>query len=118
MITLNTQIKSFIVCEINNNITRLFHPRTIWSGYVSNDRVIGCKQQTDLPHLHSLQGPRIYIMASQVVKHMNTHHLLYDLQHSFREKKSCETQLAMLVEDLGGKQTDIILLDFSDRVTK
>ena len=57
-------------------------------------------------------------MASQVVKHMNTHDLLYDLQHGFREKRSCETQLAMLVLDLArnlgaGKQTDLIILDFS-----
>ena len=44
--------------------------------------------------------------------------ILYDLQHGFREKRSCETQLIMLIEDLArnvsvGKQTDIILLDFS-----
>ena len=39
-------------------------------------------------------------MASQIVKHMNEHSLLYDLQHGFREKRSCETQLTMLVEDL------------------
>ena len=59
-----------------------------------------------------------HIMASQIVKHMNEHSLLYDLQHGFREKRSCETQLTMLVEDLSraankGKQTDLILLDFS-----
>ena len=66
-----------------------------------------------------------HIMASQVVKHMNTHDLLYDLQHSFREKRTCETQLAMLVEDLArnmsaGKQTDLIglLLDFSKAFDK
>ena len=49
-----------------------------------------------------------------------------DLQHGFREKRSCETQLIMLIEDSArnarlGKQTDIILLDFSkvfDKVTK
>ena len=52
-----------------------------------------------------------HIMASQIVKHMNEHSLLYDLQHGFREKRSCETQLTMLVEDLargasrGSKQT-------------
>ena len=34
-----------------------------------------------------------HIMASQVVKHMNTHDLLYDLQHRFREKRSCETKI-------------------------
>ena len=41
-----------------------------------------------------------HIIASHVVKHLNTHGLLYDLQHGFREKRSCETQLTMLVEDL------------------
>ena len=59
-----------------------------------------------------------HIMASHVVKHFNSHDLLYDLQHGFREKRSCETQLTMLVEDLArnmssGKQTDLVLLDFS-----
>ena len=39
-------------------------------------------------------------MASQVVKHMNRHDLLYDVQYGFREKRSFETQFAMLVEDL------------------
>ena len=41
----------------------------------------------------------------------------------FREKRSCETQLVMMVEDLArnanvGKQTDIILLDFSKAFDK
>ena len=45
------------------------------------------------------------------------------LQHGFREKRSCETQLIMLIEDLArntsvGKQTDIILLDFSKAFDK
>ena len=43
---------------------------------------------------------------------------MYDLQHVFYERRSCETQLIMLVEDLArkaslGKQTYLILLDFS-----
>ena len=54
---------------------------------------------------------------------MNTHDLPYYLQHGFREKGSCETQLAMLVEDLArnlsaGKQIDLILLDFSKAFDK
>ena len=58
-----------------------------------------------------------------MVKHLNAHDLLYDLQHGFREKRSCETQLTMLVEDLArnvskGKQTDLILLDFSKAFDK
>ena len=54
-----------------------------------------------------------HIMVSHIVKHMNEHSLLYDLQHGFREKRSCETQLTMLVEDLARKQANLILLDFS-----
>ena len=53
-----------------------------------------------------------HIIASQLVKHMNSHDLLYELQHGFRENRSCETQLIMLVEDLArnasaAKQTDL-----------
>ena len=45
------------------------------------------------------------------------------LQHGLREKRSCETQLTMLVEDLArnlskGKQTDLVLLDFSKAFDK
>ena len=58
-----------------------------------------------------------------MVKLLNLHDLLYDLQHGFREKRSCETQLTMLVEDLArnlskGKQTDLVLLDFSKTFDK
>lgn len=62
-------------------------------------------------------------MASHLVKHLNSHDLLFDLQHGFCEKRSCETQLTMLVEDLAmnvsqGRQTDLILLDFSKAFDK
>ena len=66
-----------------------------------------------------------HIIASNVVKHLNTNRLMYDLQHSFRERRSCETQLHVvsLIEDLAhksslGKQTDLILLDFSKAFDK
>ena len=54
-------------------------------------------------------------MASQIVKCMNEHNLLYDLQHEFREKRSCETQLTMLVQDIArnASKGNLILLDFS-----
>ena len=32
-----------------------------------------------------------HIIAMNVVSHMDKHNLLYDLQHSFRSKRSCET---------------------------
>ena len=64
-----------------------------------------------------------HIMASHLVKHFGKHDLLYDLQHGFREKRSCDTQLTMLFEDLArntsvGKQIDLILLDFSKAFDK
>ena len=45
------------------------------------------------------------------------------LKNGFREKRSCETQLIMLIEDLArnasvGSQTDIILFDFSKAFDK
>lgn len=64
-----------------------------------------------------------HIIASNLAKHLDTNGLMYDLQHGFREMRSCETQLASLVGDLArkssqGKQTDLILLDFSKAFDK
>ena len=54
---------------------------------------------------------------------MDKYNLLYDLQHGFRSKRSCETQLVTLLEDLmrssiAGSQTDLVLLDFSKAFDK
>ncbi|MCW4309234.1 MAG: reverse transcriptase domain-containing protein [Candidatus Thiodiazotropha endolucinida] len=64
-----------------------------------------------------------HIIASNLTRHFEEHNILYDLQHGFRERRSCETQLIQLVEDLArsltqGKQTDLILLDFSKAFDK
>ena len=64
-----------------------------------------------------------HIVASNLVTHLDSHQLLYDLQHGFRSKRSCETQLVMLMEDMSrnaiaGQQTDLILLDFSKAFDK
>ena len=64
-----------------------------------------------------------HILASNIVKHLDGQGILFDLQHGFREKRSCETQLIMLIIDLArhasvGKQTDIFLLDFSKAFDK
>ena len=64
-----------------------------------------------------------HIVASNLVTHLDSHQLLYDLQHGFRSKRSCETQLVMLMEDIfrnviAGQQTDLILLDFSKAFDK
>ena len=36
-----------------------------------------------------------HIVASNLVKHLNSNNILSDMQHGFREKRSCETQLAI-----------------------
>ena len=64
-----------------------------------------------------------HIIASNTVKHLDSHGLMYDLQHGFRERRSCEAQLVSLIENLArkssqGKQTDLILLDFSKAFDK
>ena len=41
-----------------------------------------------------------HILASNIVKYLDGQGILYDLQHGFREKRPCETQLIMLIEDL------------------
>ena len=41
-----------------------------------------------------------HIVASNLAKHLDTNGLMYDLQHGFRERRSCETHIASLVEDL------------------
>ena len=52
-----------------------------------------------------------HVIASNLTQHLNKYHILYDLQHGFRQKRSCETQLPQLVPDLErqrvqGKQID------------
>ncbi|MCG8048052.1 MAG: hypothetical protein JAY75_12610 [Candidatus Thiodiazotropha taylori] len=64
-----------------------------------------------------------HIVASNLVTHLDSQNLLYDLQHGFRSKRSCETQLVSLVEDMTrnaikGQQTDLVLLDFSKAFDK
>ena len=64
-----------------------------------------------------------HIIASKLTQHFNQYNILYDLQHGFRERRSCETQLIQLVEDLGrqlvdGKPVDLVLLDFSKAFDK
>ena len=64
-----------------------------------------------------------HVVASGISKHFTEQNILSELQHGFREKRSCETQLIMLVDELSksmqsGKQTDLILLDFSKAFDK
>ena len=53
------------------------------------------------------------IVASSITKHLSKLNIFDELQHGFREKRSCESQLLMLVDDLfksvyKKKQNDLI----------
>ena len=73
-----------------------------------------CKLSPDITHMCFVLKN---IVASNLTKHLANSNILFELQHGFREKRSCETQLVMLVDEIAknmqtGKQTDLILLDF------
>mgnify|MGYP000547225927 CR=1 FL=1 len=56
-----------------------------------------------------------HIVASSITKRLSKLNIFYELQHGFREKRSCESQLLMLVYDhfksvYKKKQTDLICL--------
>ncbi len=69
-----------------------------------------------------------HIITSSIMRHGNQKHgvmghILYDLQHGFRAQRSCETQLIEFCTDIvnnlqDGKQTDVIVLDFSKAFDK
>ena len=57
------------------------------------------------------------------MNHLEENNILSPQQHGFRRKRSCETQLLELTEDLNetmemGKQTDMIVLDFAKAFDK
>ena len=57
------------------------------------------------------------------MKHLQTNNILYHLQHGFRNKRSCETQLLEFINDVAinmesGLQTDLCTLDFAEAFDK
>ena len=64
-----------------------------------------------------------HIIASNIMNHGENKNILYPLQHGFRRKRSCETQLLEFVDDVSknlqdGKQTDILIMDFAKAFDK
>ena len=64
-----------------------------------------------------------HIIYSEIMKHLNSHKILSDAQHGFRQNHSCESQLLLTVNDFAkglddGKQTDAVSLDFSKAFNK
>ena len=57
------------------------------------------------------------------MSHADRNNILYPLQHGFRSKRSCETQLLEIVDDVSsnmssGKQTNVLVMDFSKAFDK
>lgn len=64
-----------------------------------------------------------HIITSQIMLHLNTNNMLYDKQHGFRSKLSCETQLIEYSSDVlkilqDRQQCDTIVMDFSKAFDK
>jgi hypothetical protein len=60
---------------------------------------------------------------SEIVSHLEENNILSENQHGFRKHRSCESQLAITLQDLSdglnsGDQMDCILLDFSEAFAK
>ena len=78
--------------------------------------------------MHLLQNPRVYILVSNINKHLALESILADCQHGFRNQRSCETQLVQFVHNIisnldgavncGHKQTDLIIMDFAKAFDK
>ena len=59
-----------------------------------------------------------HILTSSILKHLDEYDILTDCQHGFRARRSCETQLLTLANELVSgldkrQQHDLIVLDFS-----
>ena len=64
-----------------------------------------------------------HIVVSHIMKHLQSNNILYPLQHGFRNKRSCETQLLQFIDDEAsnmdnGLQTDLCILDFAKAFDK
>ena len=59
-----------------------------------------------------------HLVAKAILNHLDSHSLLSDLQHGFRRKRSCESQLTIFIDELtrgvvNGAQIDAVVMDFS-----
>lgn len=64
-----------------------------------------------------------HIISSNIMSHLDTNNILYDLQHGFRPARSCETQLVSFLQNLTQSnnqniQTDVIIMDFAKAFDK
>ena len=125
------QIKPLVLQRLRETIApvlQVIFQRSLYSGRVPKDWSTACtpfqKGDTSLGSnnrhisLTSILCKVLeHIVTTNIVSHMDKYNLLYDIQHGFRSKRSCETQFVTLIEDLmrhctARIQTDLVLLDF------
>ena len=84
-------------------------------------------QTTDQSHLITCIICELFehIIASHIMQHLEDNNILYayDLQHGFRRKRSCESQLLSLVHKLmhnydNNMQSDLIQMDLAKAFDK
>ena len=64
-----------------------------------------------------------HIICSSLMQHLTRHNILYPLQHGFRERRSCESQLIEFVHDIAfnmqkGHQNNVVVMDFAKAFDK
>ena len=61
-----------------------------------------------------------HIIVSSISTNLDTNKILNPLQHGFRKRLSCDSQLLSLFHDLasGPSETDLIVMDFSKAFDK
>ena len=64
-----------------------------------------------------------HVICSNLMQHTSRNSIFYGLQHGFRDRRSCETQLLEFVQDIvtnmqDGAQSDVCVLDVSKAFDK
>ena len=64
-----------------------------------------------------------HVLASQIMKHLETNEILADVQYGFKSNHSCEAQLFLTIDDLiraldKKPQVDVAILDFEKAFDK
>ena len=64
-----------------------------------------------------------HIVTKHLMNHLENNNILYDLQHGFRNSRSCETQLLSFIQELSETdnkniQTDLVIMDFAKAFDK
>jgi hypothetical protein len=62
-----------------------------------------------------------HIVVSNIMSYADKYNILYPFQHGFRKFRSSETQLIEFIDNVtrnldDGKQTDVLIMDFSSPV--